>query len=219
MSAAHAHSAGLLNFSEGKYTEYLAQITESLEVLGKKGIVNYLGLIKEVETREKCEKLVNRTTIPFREIIRLLNHIFRWVLPFSAPLKEFLDKDNKDHMSYAKKLREIGIKNNLDMLEQGRNPDGRSRIATQTGIAERFILVLVNMTDISRIPYIRGKTVKIFCNAGYDNLQKIADTNEESFVTDLKEYLQTVGVKFSKSFIEPDGAIAQARTLPPLVEQ
>ena len=31
--------------------------------------------------------------------------------------------------------------------------------------------------------------------------------------------MKNTDVKFSKSFIEPDGAITQAKTLPPLVEQ
>ncbi len=218
MKAAGEYTAGLLNYGERKHAEYLVKLTEILKSLEKTGLRHYLHLIDEVETREKCEDFVIRTKIPFRELIRLLNHIFRWVLPFSAPIKEFLDKENENHMITAKKLREIGIKNNLDLLEQGRTHARRVDISTQTGIAERFLLELVNKADISRIPYIRGKTVKIFCNAGYDNLQKISETTEDVFVTDLKEYLQTIGVKFSKSFIEPDGAIAQAKVLPVLVE-
>ena len=219
MKTARVHSAGLLNYGERKHVEYLVKLTEILKSLEKKRIGNYLHLIEEVETREKCEDFVIRTKIPFRELIRLLNHIFRWVLPFTAPVKEFLDKDNDDHMLTAKKLREIGIKNNLDLLEQGRTSAKRAAISTQTGIAEKFLLELVNKADISRIPYIRGKTVNIFVNEGYDRLQKIAEATEDVFVTDLKEYLQTIGVKFSKSFIEPDGAIAQAKVLPVLVER
>ena len=60
--------------------------------------------------------------------------------------------------------------------------------------------------------------MKIFCNTGYDNIRKVAEANEDTFVADLKEYLETIGVKFSKSFIEPDGAIAQAKVLPVIVE-
>ncbi|MBY8997667.1 MAG: DUF4332 domain-containing protein [Candidatus Thorarchaeota archaeon] len=219
MKPARVHTAGLLNFGERKHAEYLVKITETLESLEKRGVRNYLYLVEEVETREKCERFVSTTKVPFRELIRCLNHIFRWVLPFTAPVKEFLDKDNEDHILTAKKLREFGIKNNLDLLEQGRTSDGRSKTSAQTGVSESFLLDLVNKADISRIPYIRGKTVKIFCNAGYDNLQKIADANLDTFADDLKGYLQTIGVKFSKSFIEPDGAIAQAKVLPVIVEQ
>lgn len=219
MQKAEAYAAGLLTFGEFKHKEFLEKITASIRNLSESGVSNYIDLIESIQTKEQCEEFVKKTQIPFRDLIRFLNYILRWVLPFNAPLKEFLDKDNEDHMSSAKKLREIGIKNNLDLLEQVRNPFERHQISSQTGISESLLFVLVNMADISRIPYIRGKTVKIFCKARYDNLQKIADTNEESFVKALKEYLQTVGVKFSKSFIEPDGAIAQAKTLPSLVEQ
>ena len=219
MKTARVHAAGLLNFGDGKYAEYLVNITETLATLEKKGVRNYRHLIEEVETREKCERFVSATKVPFRELIRLLNHIFRWVLPFTAPAKEFLDKDNEKHMLAAKELKGIGIKNNLDILERGRTLSGRTDISAQTSMSESFLLELANKADISRIPYIRGKTVKIFCKAGYDNLQKIAGTDEDTFVTDLKEYLQTIGVKFSKSFIEPDGAIAQAKVLPVIVEQ
>ncbi len=219
MKEAEVHATGLLTFGECKHREFLETITASLRTLSSAGVRNYIDLIESIQTREQCEGFLTKTKIPFRELIRFLNYIFRWVLPFTAPMKEFLNKENEEHMSYATKLREFGIKNNIDLLEQGRKCAGRRQISTQTRISESFLLELVNMTDISRIPYIRGKTVKIFCNAGYDTLQKIADTDEESLVTDLKEYLQTVGVKFSKSFIEPDGAIAQASVLPPLVNQ
>lgn len=219
LNAAKVYTEGLLNFGEGKYDTYSEEIITTLQSLEKQGVKDYIKLVEEVETREKCEALVNRTKVPFRELIRLLSHIFRWVLPFTAPIKEFLDRDDDNHMSYATKLREIGVRNNLDILDKGRSQDERKMISTKTGISEDFLLDLVNKADISRIPYVRGKTVKIFCNAGYDKLQKIAETSTDVFVTDLKEYLQTVGIKFSKSFIEPDGAIAQARVLPPLVDQ
>ena len=213
------YTTGLLNFGEGKYTEYLERITETLQSLERNGVKNYRHLIDSVETKEMCEGFVRKTKIPFPELIRLLNHLFRWVLPFAVPLKEFLDKDIDDHMLTAKRLRELGIKNNLDLLEQGLTQVDRADISAQIGISKSFLLDLVNKADISRIPYIRGKTVEIFCNAGYDNLQKIAEATEYTFVTDLKNHLQTIGVKFSRSFIEPDGAIAQAKTLPVLVEQ
>ncbi|MHA1949237.1 MAG: DUF4332 domain-containing protein [Candidatus Thorarchaeota archaeon] len=218
MQDAKVYAKGMLSFGDGKYDDYLEEISATLLSLEKQGVRNYLNLIEEVATKEKCEAFVTISKIPFRELIRLLNHIFRWGLPFTAPIKEFLDKENETHMVFAKKLRELGIKNNLDLLEQGRTHNDRGMIATQTGIPESFVLELVNKVDISRIPYVRGKTVKILCNAGYDNLQKIEVATSDKLVTDLKEYLQTIGVKFSRSFIEPDGAIAQAKVLPVLVE-
>ena len=58
----------------------------------------------------------------------------------------------------------------------------------------------------------------IFHNAGYDSLEKIRNATLSKFIQDLTEHLHSLDVKFSKSFIEPDGAIVQAKALPEVVE-
>jgi hypothetical protein len=219
MKEAEGYAAGLLTFGDGKYTEYLEKITASLRVLDRVGVRDYIELIESIVTKEQCEDFLVRTKMPFRELISLLNYLFRWVLPFNAPVREFLDPANETHLMYARNLKEQGIRNNLDVLEHARTRVGRIEISNQTGVPEGFLLELVNKSDISRLPYIRGKTVITFFNAGYNRLLKLAEANIEELVDDLADYLQSIGSKFSKSFIEPDGSIAQAKVLPILVEQ
>jgi len=219
MKEAEVYATGLLTFGDGKYKEYLEKITASLRTLDGVGVRNYIELIEAIVTKEQCEAFLVRTKIPFRELISLLNYLFRWVLPFNAPVREFLETGNETHLVYARKLKEKGIANNLDVLEHARTRAARIDISNQTGVPETFLLELVNKADISRLPYIRGKTVTIFCNAGFDSLLKLANAKIEELVDALMDYLQSIGSKFSKSFIEPAGAIAQAKVLPILVEQ
>ena len=219
MKEAEIYATGLLTFGDGKYKEYLEKITTSLRYFDRVGIHNYIELIESIGTKEQCEDFLFRTKIPFRELIRFINYMFRWVLPFNAPVRELLDIGNEIQLGYARKLKEQGIKNNLDVLEHGRTQAARAAISIQTGIPEAFLLELVNKADISRLPYIRGKTVNTIYNAGYDNLLKLAEANMDQLVHDLTVYLRSVDVKFSKSFIETEGAIAQAKVLPILVEQ
>ncbi|MDH4214842.1 MAG: DUF4332 domain-containing protein [Candidatus Thorarchaeota archaeon] len=219
MKEAEIYATGLLTFGIGKYKEYLERIRTSIRTLDGIGVRNYIDLIESVRTKEQCEDFLVRTKIPFRELISFLNYLFRWVLPFKIPVREFLDIENETHLEYARKLKEKGIMNNLDVLEYARTRAARIELSNQTGMPLQFLLGLANRADISRLPYIRGKTVTIFCNAGYDSLQKIAEARIDELVDALTNYLESIGSKFSKSFIEPDGAIAQAKILPIVVEQ
>ncbi|MFW9958983.1 MAG: DUF4332 domain-containing protein [Candidatus Odinarchaeota archaeon] len=219
MKEAEAYASGLLTFNISKYKEYLETITTSIRTLESVGVRNYLDLIESVRTKEQCEDFLVRTKMPFRGLISFLNYLFRWVFPFNVPAKEFLDIENETHLEYARKLKEKGITNNLDVLEYARTRAARIELSNQTGMPLQFLLGLANRADISRLPYIRGKTVTIFCNAGYDSLQKLAEARIDELVDALTNYLESIGSKFSKSFIEPDGAIAQAKILPIVVEQ
>ncbi|MGY5875427.1 MAG: DUF4332 domain-containing protein [Candidatus Thorarchaeota archaeon] len=218
MKRAQTYTAALLNFGDEKNKDYLERITTILRSLEECGINSYTALLSSVKTKEQCEQFVTKNKLPFREFIRFLNHLLRWVLPFPAPLMEFISKDNETEVSYIKKLRSIGIKNNLDLLEHTRTKLSRNKVIADLVIPEPFLTTLIAKADLSRLPYIRGKTVVIFFNAGYHNLEKIGAATLTEFIQDLKDYLQSIDVTFSKSFIEPDGAIAQAKALPKFVE-
>src|SRR4030042_1765303 len=90
----------------------------------------------------------------------VLNHIFRWVFPHRLYLRELINTENESHKIYIKKLRNRRIRFNLDILENGRTREGREKLSKEKGIPESFILGLVNLADLSRLPYTNRKTVK-----------------------------------------------------------
>ena len=81
-----------------------------------------------------------QTKLPLKDLIFVLNHIFRWVFPHRLYLKELIDMENECHKIYIEKLRNNGIRFNLDLLENGRTLVGRKKISKDTGIPESIIL-------------------------------------------------------------------------------
>ena len=212
-------SESMLNFEKGgKLSEYSTRVSKTLRQLEIFGIKDINELIDTVEEPGECENFVAYSNIPFRDLVVLLNCLFRWILPFSRPIRDFIDSDESLHLNYLASMRKRGIRYNLDLIDQCRTSSGRDSMSVLADVPRDFILTLLHRTDISRIPYVRGKTVAIFNSAGYKTLDSIANTTVEKMIPKLEKALESEGKKFSRSFIDPEGAIAQAAVLPKLVE-
>lgn len=218
------------NFSErirngylqnGKEATFIDEITNTFKVLRNLRIENYLDLVQQVETREKCEFFLSNTDINFEELIQTLNYLFRWVLPFRLYIRELIDVDNDTHKAHLGTLMQRELKSNLDVLEHCRTRTGRAELSRATGISETFILDLVNRADISRLAYVRGKTVKHLCGGGYNTLNKIADSDLKKMEKDMVAYYRAIGKKFSdfKNVIPLDWMIGGAKILPRVIEE
>ncbi len=199
---------------------FIDEITDTFKVLRNLRIENYLDLVQQVETKEKCELFLNNTDVNFEELIQTLNYLFRWVFPFKLYLRELIDVDNDTHKAHLATLMQHGLKSNLDMLEHCRTRMGRAELSRATGITETFILDLVNRADISRLAYVRGKTVKHLCGGGYNTLNKIAESDLKKMEEDMVAYFRAIGKKFSdfKSVIPLDWMKGGAKILPSVIE-
>ncbi len=202
-------------------TTFVDNIINSLNKLENYPVETYLGLIKLIETREKCVAFLQKTNLSFEELIQVLNYIFRWVLPFKTPLREFIDTDNDTPQTYLAILRQHKLGSNLDILERCRTKAGRAELSKDTGIPAAFILGLVHRADISRLAYVRGKTVKHLCGGGYDTLDKIANADLEKMAEEMDAYYRTIGKSLAdfKSVIPLPWMIGGARILPRVVEE
>jgi len=204
-----------------KEATFISEITATFKVLRNMRIENYLDLVQQVGTREKCELFLNNTDVNFEDLIQTLNYLFRWVLPFKLYLRELIDEVNDTHKAHLKTLKQHGLKSNLDMLEHCRTRSGRAELSSATGIAEAFILDLVNRADISRLAYVRGKTVKHLCGGGYNTLSKIAYSELKKMENDMAAYYRVIGKRFTdfKSVIPLDWMIGGAKILPRVIEE
>lgn len=205
----------------GKEAVFIGEITDHFNTLGNLGVRNYLDLVRQVETRAKCELFVQETGFCFEALIQTLNFLFRWVLPFKCSVKELVDTVNETNMVAVEVLKKYKIRSNLDVLEACRTRASRSKLARKTGIAETFILGLVHRADISRLAYVRGKTVKHLCGGGYDTLDKIADADLKKMGEDMTAYYGTMGKRFSdfKAVIPLDWMIGGATVLPRVIDE
>jgi hypothetical protein len=169
---------------------FLNQIVRNIKKLKAGSVANWLDLVHRVESREKCEGFLAAGNFSFEELLHTLNYLFRWVLPFKHPLKEYI-KDGDE--SYLKLLNQHGIKTNLDLLEIGRSRPGRSTLSSETGIPEPFLQELTHRADVSRLPYVRGKTVLHLCGGGYDTVEKLANADLERMEADMEAYYRQIG--------------------------
>jgi Domain of unknown function (DUF4332) len=159
---------------QGKMTAYVDSIASHLKGLEARRIGTYSDLVCSVATRPECVAFLQKTNLGFDPLIETLNYLLRWVFPFKAPLREFIDVDTQAGAEQLQALRKQGIKSNLDLLEVGRTEARRVQLVSITGTSAAELLALVHRVDISRLAYVRGKTVKHLCGGGYDTLEKIA---------------------------------------------
>ena len=83
------------------------------------------------------------------------------------------------------------------------------------------MLDLVHRADISRLAYVRGKTIKHLCGGGYDTLSRIANADLDEMTEDMTAYYASIGKSFSdfKTVIPLDWMNGGARILPRIVEE
>jgi len=200
-----------------KHEKYVIRMANILTILEGLKVDNYSDLIHRIENKEKCEDFLRETKLPFEDLILVLNYIFRWVFPHRLYLKELIDTENECHKTYIEKLRNRRIRFNLDILENGRTREGREKLSRDTGIPESFILDLVNLADMSRLPYSNRKTVKHLRAGGYNSVAKLAQTDSERIIEDMRSYFKRMGTKLS-GFIDLRGIAQWAKTMPDIVE-
>jgi hypothetical protein len=199
----------------------IGEITEHFRTLDVFGIKNYQDLVRRVNTKAACEAFLRETGFNFNALIQVLNYLFRWVLPFKCPVKELVDTIDETDTTFMRVLKKHNIRSNLDVLENYRTKMSRAKFSKETGVAETFILELVHRSDISRLAYVRGKTIKHLCGGGYNTLKKIADADIKKMEADMTAYYAAIGKSFSdfKAVIPLDWMVGGAGVIPPVVEE
>jgi predicted flap endonuclease-1-like 5' DNA nuclease len=121
--------------------------------------------------------------------------------------------------TYAKKLKEEGIKTTDDLLEAGATKKGRKELAEKTGIAERSILEWVNKADLFRIQGIGEEYSDLLEQAGVDTVVELSRRNPENLhatIVGINEVKKLVHRTPTLSSIED--WVDQAKSLPRKVE-
>ncbi len=203
----------------GDMTAYVDSIKGHFAFLESRGIGTYSEVVQSARTRQDCEAFLLRTDIDFNAFIQTLNFLMRWVLPFKTPLREFIDLDRSESVGLLEALKTLGIKSNVDLLEVGRTEAGRGQLSNKTGKPAAHILILVQRVDISRLAYVRGKTVKHLCGGGYETLEKIANADLAEMEARMDTYYRTLGKTLAdfKAVIPLAWMIGGAQIIPRVV--
>lgn len=204
----------------GENVAYIDGMATRFETLATRGIENYSELVHQVATRKDCVAFLQQTGFDFDQLIQTLNYLLRWVLPFRTPMREFIDADNAVHAAYLEALKKQKIASNLDLLEAGRTEQGRVQLANTTEIPLSVMTAWVHRADISRLAYVRGRTVKHLCGGGYDSLERIASANLAEMEEKMDAYFRTLGKRLTdfKAAIPLEWMIGGAQILPRVVK-
>ena len=204
-----------------KETDFIDEITKYFGHLNSLGIQNYQDLLGRVDSKSNCERFIRETGFRFEALIQVLNYLFRWVLPFRIPLKELIDTIPATITAYPDIFKSRGVRSNLDVLESFRSKNGRKKFSSETGVDESYILVLTHRADLSRLAYVRGKTIMHLSGGGYDTLNKLAGAEITKMEADMTAYYESMGKSFAdfKAVIPLDWMVGGAGVLPKIVQE
>jgi len=207
--------------NRGDMSAYIDNMLANLEKLQALRIGTYSELVDQVGSREQCLAFLQRTDFDFDQLVQTLNYLLRWVFPFKNPVREFIDPDRVIEANYLDLLKQHKIGSNLDLLETGRTNAGRFQLSSVTEIPLLFVTGIVHRADISRLVYVRGKTVKHLCGGGYDTLEKIAGANLAEMEDRMDAYYRTLGKSLAdfKAVIPLAWMIGGAQILPRVLKE
>ena len=121
-----------------------------------------------------------------------------------------------EHIS---KLEALGIKNAGQMLLAGDTREKRSILAQTAGIPETVVLELVKLSDLARLPGVKGIRARLYYDAGVDTVEKMATWEPQALRLMVTAYVERTGFEgIAPLPKEVSSTVANARKLPKLVE-
>ncbi len=208
---------GLGGDPRGRYTGYASMLVIIFTELHQAGVQDLLDLKVRVETRELLEIFSEQSGIHAPDIAAALKYLIYWFIPMEKLLSGLV-RDDPIISDAIKLLRGLGIRTNLDMLQQGISAAGRKALADASGLPEPVILELVNRADFSRMPWASKATISNIIGAGYSSLARLANANPEQLYADFFRYGKAIGknLKFGN---EIENSYRIAKIVPVLLQE
>jgi hypothetical protein len=120
---------------------------------------------------------------------------------------------------HAARLEAAGITDVEQMLDAGGTPQGRQRLAEETGVPPEAILEMVKLADLSRMGALKQVRARLYYDAGVDTQEKLAGWEPEALWQMLAEFVARTGFEgFAPLPKEVRNGVAAARRLPRRVE-
>ncbi|MFX1301530.1 MAG: DUF4332 domain-containing protein [Promethearchaeota archaeon] len=104
-------------------------------------------------------------------------------------LRDFLGTDT----TYVEKLEAFGIRDVDQMRTRGRTPDQRRELSIKTDVPEEVILELVKLSDLARLPGVKGIRARLYYKAGIDTVEKMAEQNPDALLIVMREFVEEIG--------------------------
>jgi hypothetical protein len=130
-----------------------------------------------------------------------------------------LRKFKEVNPEYVAQLEALGIKQAGQMLSLGQTPMMRTLIATMVEIPETAVVELVKLSDLSRLPGVKGTRARLYYAAGVDSVEKLAAYEPKELLAVTAEYVHQTGFEgIAPLPKEISSTISNARMLPKVVE-
>jgi hypothetical protein len=175
-----------------RYTAYEACLNRTFLSLHQAGVQDTLHLLAHLDPSEQLEALVEKSGLPSEDLAAVLKYLTYWFIPMEKYLSTLVQEDPAISAA-VQALRGLGIRTNLDMLQQGLTPSARQALAETSGLPEAVICGLVNRADFSRLPWASKATISNLIGAGYGSLARLAAANPEQLYADFYAYGQAIG--------------------------
>jgi predicted RecB family nuclease len=134
---------------------------------------------------------------------------------YKFKLRDFIGV-NPDQIA---KLAAAGVKTTGQILSAGQTVESRANIARQAGIPEEVVLELVKLSDLARLPGVKGIRARLYYAAGVDTVEKLAAYEPEVLLKLTAEFVKDAGFPGIPPLPkEVSSTIVNARKLPNLVE-
>lgn len=130
-------------------------------------------------------------------------------------LRDFLGIDT----THVEKLEALGIRDVHQMRTRGRTPDQRRELSIKTDVPEEVILELVKLSDLARLPGVKGIRARLYFNTGIDTVEKIAEQNPDTLLVSMREFVEETGFEgIAPLPKEIEASISTAKKLPKEIE-
>ena len=117
------------------------------------------------------------------------------------------------------KLAARNIKTAEHMLAAGRTAALRLKLAGETDIPEAIILELVRLSDLARLPGVKGIRARLYYAAGIDSVEKMANWEPEALRRMVTAFVERTGFAGIPPLPkEVSSTVANAQKLPKVVE-
>lgn len=202
--------------ARARYTGYEALLTPIFAALDQAGVKKLLDLAEQVFTPEGYEHLADHSRLPAEEIAEALKFLTYWFVPMPKPLNSLV-REEPVVLDAVKRVREVGVRTNLDMLERGSSAAGRAALGEASDLPGTVVLELTNRADFSRLPWASKATISNIIGAGYGSLKKLAGAEPRRLFDDFFRYGQSIG-KNLKLGNEIENSYRIAKLLPVILQ-
>lgn len=199
-----------------RYDGYAANLVDTFLALEGTNVPCLTELLARVARREDLASFSDGTSLPAPGIARALKFLIYWFIP-GEKLLTGLVRNDPAASGAIEVLRGMGVRTNLDLLEQGRTASGRRSLARNSAMPLETITSLVHRADLSRMPWASKATISNIIGAGYGSLAALAGADPEKLLADFFRYGHSIG-KNLKLGNEIENSQRIARIVPVILE-